>query len=330
MKRTVDIMLDSGAFSAWRTGEVLDLDTYMNFIERNGDMFYSYVTMDTIPGTKGVMRRSQEEIEISAKLSYKNQQRMKREGFKPIPVFHQGERWRWLEQMIDEGEDYIGISPYQHATKGEIWNWLEQVFTKITNDQGLPVCKTHGFGVTSQRLLLRYPWFSCDSTFWLRNAAYGKIVVPVYFKGKADYTKPYIPVLISGRAQNNTWGWKRYESLGSTVRGMVDQFLKERLKATVQQVKDDIALRQLSFIWLLQEIEKQVPKKFAHSQHGFGSSPASSRPAIKLPPARVFFAGGSGKNALALLQADARNRLVSYYDIRKASSERLATIAAGK
>jgi len=49
--------------------------------------------------------------------------------------------------------------------------WLSEVFRWI----GLSV-RTHGFGVTAGRLLLKYPFFSADSTTWMAGVKYGSYV----------------------------------------------------------------------------------------------------------------------------------------------------------
>ena len=58
-----------------------------------------YVNLDSIPAKKTLEAR-----EAAARQSYKNQQVMKEAGLHPIPVFHQGENWLWLEKMLKDGE----------------------------------------------------------------------------------------------------------------------------------------------------------------------------------------------------------------------------------
>src|ERR1700678_1129246 len=105
----VRLLLDSGAYGAWRRGKTIDLDTYCDFIEENKNFVTSYVCLDTIPGSFGKMDKGQREIEVSAQLSFENQLKMRKRGLSPIPVFHQGEQFHWLKKMLDNGEPYIGI-----------------------------------------------------------------------------------------------------------------------------------------------------------------------------------------------------------------------------
>ena len=101
----VNLLLDSGAFSAWRQGVRPDLDDYIAFILSNREYLGSYVNMDVIPGSWGC---SPEE---SAQQSWAHLKYMEEHGLHPDPVFHQGEPIYCLERLIDAGYTRIGISP---------------------------------------------------------------------------------------------------------------------------------------------------------------------------------------------------------------------------
>src|SRR5580692_1929900 len=90
-KPKISLMLDSGAFSAWKRGISINLAEYIAYIKKHEHLLASYVCLDQIPGKPGV-KRTQAEVDDAAAQSYKNQQTMKKAGLTPIPVFHQGER----------------------------------------------------------------------------------------------------------------------------------------------------------------------------------------------------------------------------------------------
>ena len=106
----MDILLDSGAFSAWSLGERIDLSAYIGFVRANKDLIYRSINLDKIPGDFGIREWRPEEIEAAAAASYANQQKMKGAGLNPIPVFHQDEHFRWLEKYLADDEDYICLS----------------------------------------------------------------------------------------------------------------------------------------------------------------------------------------------------------------------------
>jgi len=181
-------MLDSGAFSAWNNGKVIDIDHYCAFIKAHAEFIDHYVALDVIPGAFGVTP-SPEEVEVSAQKSWDNLLYMQAEGLDPVPVFHMGEQFKWLRRMIDHGCKYIGISPANDRTTAAKKVWLDRVFDEITDKEGWPVVKTHAFGVTAIDLLIRYPWYSADSTTWIMIAGRGRVLVPVWENGAWNFNK---------------------------------------------------------------------------------------------------------------------------------------------
>lgn len=145
----LSIALDSGAFSSWRKGTILPLKDYIEYVKLNKDEVAMYVNMDCIPGENGLMDGSPQAVEKSAAKSYENLQIMKDAGLRPVPVFHQGEGFHWLDKMLEDGETLIGISPYMKSHQSEIIRWMDRVYSRICDKDGKPLIKTHGFGVTA-------------------------------------------------------------------------------------------------------------------------------------------------------------------------------------
>nr|MCU0734823.1 hypothetical protein [Methylotetracoccus sp.] len=96
------------------------------------------------------------------------------------PVWHVREPEHWLERYLEEGHDYIFIGGMVPETNSWLLERLDDVFNRVlTDDEGRPRAKYHGFGVTAWSLLFRYPWYSVDSTAYLIRAAYGMVVAPM-------------------------------------------------------------------------------------------------------------------------------------------------------
>lgn len=201
------ILLDSGSFSAWSRGAEISSDNYIAYCKANSHLVDAYVNMDALPGENGLMDHSQAAIEKSAAKSYENLQIMKADGLKPVPVFHQGERFEWLDRMLEDGETYVGISPYLRSHQSEIIEWMDKCYSRITDSKGRPYIKTHGFGVTSCNLCTRYPFFSVDSTSWSVGGGYGSILVPHYVDRKPDYSKTPQTLKLSARKQDQSGGF---------------------------------------------------------------------------------------------------------------------------
>jgi hypothetical protein len=137
----------------------------------------------------------------NAEATWENQQYMESKGLKPMPVWHFGCDIKWLQMYLDKGYDYIaigGIVPNPTSViippMDDIWDYL------LTYDNGIPRVKVHGFAVTAPELVHRYPWYSVDSTSWVKYGKYGIALVPRTKGGKLDYTLSPHSVAVSDRS----------------------------------------------------------------------------------------------------------------------------------
>jgi hypothetical protein len=150
------VMVDSGAFSVWNTGRKIDVKKYADFAHKlmaHARCELIFVNLDVIPGRKNAPASSYER-DISSEQSFKNWEYLRAQGVPSMGVFHQHERFYWLDEL-KKHSGYIGISPANDVSMKKRDIWLSEVFRWI----GLAV-RTHGFGVTAGRLLLKYPFFS--------------------------------------------------------------------------------------------------------------------------------------------------------------------------
>jgi hypothetical protein len=168
------MIVDSGAFSAWNSGEEINIDSYIDFCHKYQEEHHehftelNYVNLDVIPGVVG-KPITREDSEIGAQKSLENYLYMKKHGIKSlIPVYHQGEHIDWLKKILDTGATYIGISPSNDKCTNDRANWLDYVFKFVPSN-----VRTHGFAVTSWRLMYWYPWFSVDSITYKLQAGMG-------------------------------------------------------------------------------------------------------------------------------------------------------------
>ncbi len=151
------------------------IKNYAEFIKKYHAQLMEYVNLDII---------------YNADESWKNQQYLESEGLRPIPVYHFGEDIKHWKRMVDN-YDYIGIGGVAGGvTLGQFVNFADPAFEYLW--QTKPDCKVHGFAVTSHQLMTRYPFWSVDSTTWLKHAAYGNIMAPHWSgpKGDFDYFQP--------------------------------------------------------------------------------------------------------------------------------------------
>ena len=214
-----NIILDSGAFSAWNRGKSIDIEEYIKYAhtmlsakESNNKKIH-VVNLDVIPGRVGETKRlnailgdattlqaNKEVIENAAKKGFQNMKTFIANGITPIHVYHQGEDIKWLDRMLHH-TNYIGVSPANDMTTDSKRKWIYTVFEYL-HKTGAKV-DTHGFAVMVPELLRDLPWTSCDAISWRMIAATGSIVYP---KGGftnpmfSGYEKPFEMFLTSERA----------------------------------------------------------------------------------------------------------------------------------
>ncbi len=314
----VQLILDSGAYSAWRQKKPIDVHQYIEFIKKH-ELIHRVVNLDQIPGEYGRVP-SPHEVEESAACGYKHLKIMRKAGIDAMPVFHQGERRYWLDKMLDDGYDYIGISPANDRTTKQKEIWLDEIFGYLCGLKGFPSIKTHGFGVTAYPIMYRYPWFSCDSVTWLLIGGYGCIFVPKSSHGAHDYTLAPDVISLSqrikkGKASAAALDYdKHVDQVGPYTRKYIIDFIEEN-GFTLQEARDNYLIRQKicarTFVTALQTYEVGAFKGelsfFKETSTRGQTTPV--HPHIK----KVFSLTTSPEHSGILADEGIRNRLLTYY-----------------
>lgn len=136
--------LDSGAFTEMTQGVPIDITEFVDFCLQHGAFYDVISNLDDI---RGDVSRSQS-----------NHRRLVDAGIKAMPVFHQGEPWSVLDEVISAApERYIGIGFQRPINNAD--EWLEGVFSRVPSD-----VRVHGFAMTS---FTRFPFYSVDSSTWV-------------------------------------------------------------------------------------------------------------------------------------------------------------------
>ena len=128
----------------------------------------------------------------NAELTYQNQKWFEKRGLKPLPVWHFGEDIKWLQKYLDEGYKYICVGGMVPNPSAVLRPALDRIWTTmLTDKQGMPKVKVHGFAMTSFELMYRWPWYSVDSKSWIDYARYGFILLPPLMRdGTYDWRHP--------------------------------------------------------------------------------------------------------------------------------------------
>lgn len=318
----VRLMCDSGIFSIWNKGEPpLNIKDYINYIKRNQHLLFSYVNMDKIPGVFG-RKRTAAEVEDSAKQSYDNLQEMKSHGLRPIPVFHQDENLRWLERMLADGETYIGIS-LRKENRAKI-QWLNRIFSMITNKDGNPLIRLHGFGITRPHILLKYPFYTVDSTTWAIFPGFGKIFVPMYKHGKPDYLSAPLGVAITGMGKANRTS--QLESHGDLTHSMILNYIENELNTSVGVLRYSLYERQAACLHYFQNLIANMQNiRFltGHDDLFQKITGKSGKPEFNRLQIMYATMMSINKQARLLNRNGANTRLLSYYELKDRPDEDL-------
>lgn len=181
------IFIDSGAYSAYTKGAVVDTEAYLDWLNEYGDAFTVFAQVDFIPGKSN--QETDPDIYLKAPgISWENYLYM-RSKLRPelrdklLYVWHQGEDFKWLVNALDWRDPqtgdrikYLGISPHTEVTSANRLKFCKETY-RIIRASSNPEVKTHLFGMTALHLLKYVPATSVDSTTWLQTAIHGQILL---------------------------------------------------------------------------------------------------------------------------------------------------------
>lgn len=193
--------VDSGAFTSWTQGKIIDVDTYINWINEHSDLIDLYGQVDTIPGLlSGTLNRNV--FYESAKKSWENYLYMRPKMKNPdglLYTYHAGEPINYLKNALEFTDEHGNFIPYI-ALAGVVGNprvvkyrFFEECFNVIKHSSN-PNVKVHAFGLTDFSLLEQFPITSSDSTSWVMCGAMGYIVSdfgPIQISSKRSYSKKH-------------------------------------------------------------------------------------------------------------------------------------------
>jgi hypothetical protein len=153
------VFADSGAFSAFTSGAVVDVHEYAAWLDRWRHHFAVACTLDVI----------HDEVATEANTAI-----LEDHGHRVLPVFHTQEPWEYLERLCDR-YPYVGLGgmvPFK-IRRNALARWLVKCFRTGVADGTV----FHGLGLTSPDLLALLPFYSVDSSGWCEGLQYGKVRV---------------------------------------------------------------------------------------------------------------------------------------------------------
>jgi hypothetical protein len=161
-----EILLDSGAFSAWSTGKNISPIDYMRFIDENKQYIGKYIALDVVGDAD--LTRLYYEI-----MCFK--------GYDPVPVFHFGDDFRHLDYYVDKGVKTVALGgSAKMRSKPTVAAWCADVIGRY------PGIDFHLLGSSSRQITDHCDLVSCDSSTWIIKAFNGK---PKHIPGKTRESK---------------------------------------------------------------------------------------------------------------------------------------------
>lgn len=171
------IFIDSGAYSAWTQGIVIDTVQYIQWLNQRSDSIYLCGQVDAIPN-------SISEVKEAAEKTWQNYLYMRSKLNNPeslLYTYHVGEPVKFLEKALSYKDDtgrripYIALGGMVGKSAPTRRNFLTMAFNAIKKSPN-PSVKVHTFGMTDKRLLEEFPITSTDSTAWVIVAAMGGVM----------------------------------------------------------------------------------------------------------------------------------------------------------
>ncbi len=160
----VRIVLDSGAFSAWTSGVVIEIDEFAAFVRKWHDYLDFVFTLDVIGDDDG---------------TYQNWIYLQNEypDLAFCPVWHSQSTLGALEKILKHEPYLVGLGGIASGKGMSIAKRVKFLHSGVTYIHGKGA-KTHALGVGSLELLLKVPITYADSTSWHIYSRYGKLWTP--------------------------------------------------------------------------------------------------------------------------------------------------------
>ena len=160
-----EIMLDSGAWSAFNSGREISVMGYMDYIRANQKFIDSYISFDVINDSE---------------TSLFFWQLMRRKGFDPIPVYHYQAEEKFLKYYAKRAELIaIGGTVPEH-NKRIVAEWVRVLVWTY------PEIRFHLLGSSSKKIVDTVDLYSVDSSTWIMQAKNGR---PAHIPGDSRRAK---------------------------------------------------------------------------------------------------------------------------------------------
>lgn len=228
------IFVDSGAFSLYtqkikKTG----CKDYSFYSLKKGSEFRAYcdayASMIKRVGKKVIFANV--DVIYNPELTWETQKYFEdQHGVNPVPIVHFRTPMKYVDRYLENTEpiyNLIGVGGFAWGGNGTT-RWLDEFFLHICKESSgyKPIIKVHGFALTSWSAIVRWPWWSVDSTTWFTTAAYGGIYLPRWTErsGWRYDCSPHV-IQVSAYSGSITQLGRHYHSLTKAEKHRIDEWL---------------------------------------------------------------------------------------------------------
>lgn len=210
----MNLFLDSGAYSAQSQGKPINLKDYIAYIKEHRSLINIYANLDVIGNWEA---------------SWENQKIMEQQGLFPLPVYHLEDPIHCLYKCLEyEGFALGGMAGASTPARIEFLDKCWEIICDTKDN--LPKSKVHGFGMSSPKLMRRYPWFSVDSSSWVQYGLHGMLLVPrsTVNQGVYNYGESPVKVFVSTRSPHKSTEGRHFESMSPNEQHWILQYLSNK------------------------------------------------------------------------------------------------------
>lgn len=148
----IELLLDSGAFTATNAGATISITDYISFLKANKGRFFGYIQLDVIgdPAQSSV-----------------NLQRMLDAGLSPLPVHVRGDDEQRMDELFELSE-WVALGGFRRPGRGPAPK--PYIKEKMKWAKGRRV---HWLGYTNPTMVASFKPYSVDCSSWAYGGMYG-------------------------------------------------------------------------------------------------------------------------------------------------------------
>jgi hypothetical protein len=159
------VVLDNGAFSAWKKQERHDFDGYVQWAEHW--LKHPAVEWAIIPDVIDGSEKDNDDLLATWPLR----------GELSVPVYHLHESLERLERLILSGYPRVALGSsgeFRNPNTPRWWSRMAEIMEVACDEDGMPLTKLHGLRMLDTGIFSRVPLSSADSTNVARNIGIDK------------------------------------------------------------------------------------------------------------------------------------------------------------